>query len=91
MGRGIIKKEIIKFENIEKPQKKEMSASSDAVKNLLKEGGTKGNVIIFDNSDDVYKKDAQKILQQLQAQEQKDEAETKARQLRFAKGVGKQF
>ena len=86
-----LKKEITKFENITKQEKSEKSTSSDAVRNLLKEGGTKGNVIIFNNSDDIYKKNAAKILKELQEQEQKSEEDAKIRKAEFAKGVGKQF
>jgi len=87
-----LKKEIEKFKDITKQQeKKDPSTTSDAVKNLLNEGKTKGNVIIFDNSNDAYKKDAEKLLKELKAKEQQAEEDSKARKEAFASGVRKQF
>jgi hypothetical protein len=87
-----LKKEIDKFKDITKQEKKdEPKTTSDAVQNLLKEGKSKGNVIIFDNSNDAYKKDAQKILQELKAREQQEEEDAQARKQLFSNSVKKQF
>lgn len=86
-----LKQEIEKFKDITKQKEKEYSTTSDAVKNLLKDSGTKGNVIIFDNSNDAYKKDADKILKELKEKEQQAEEEAEARKQAFSQGVRKQF
>jgi len=88
-----LKKEVEKFKNleIEKEKKKDNSTTSDAVKNLLKEGGAEGNVVILDNSNDAYKKDTAKILKELQAKEQQAEEDSRIRKQEFANGVKKQF
>ena len=86
-----LKKEIEKFKNVTKQEKKDSSSSSDAVQNLIKEGGAKGNVIIFNNSNDTYKKDAEKILKELREREKKAEEESIIQRQEFAKGVKKQF
>jgi len=86
-----LKKEIDKFKNVTQKEKKDSSTTSDAVKNLLNEGKTKGNVIIFDNSNDAYKKDAEKLLKELKAKEQQAEEDSKVRKEAFANGVKKQF
>jgi outer membrane protein OmpA-like peptidoglycan-associated protein len=87
-----LKKEITEFKNVTNQAKKDGSPkTSDAVQNLLKEGKTQGNVIIFDNSNDAYKKDAQQILKEIRAKEQQAEEESKIRKQIFASGVKKQF
>lgn len=86
-----LKKEIAKFKDVTKQEKKETSTTSDAVKNLLNESKTKGKVIILDSSNDAYKKDAQKILQELKAKEQQAEEDATIRKQQFANGVKKSF
>lgn len=86
-----LKKEIDKFKDVTKPEKKTSSDTSDAVKNLLNESGKKGNVIIFDNSNDAYKKDAEKLLKELKAKELQAEEDAKIQRQQFAGSMKKQF
>ena len=86
-----LQKEVEKFKAITKQPKKDSSTTSDAVKNLLKEGKTKGNVIIFDNSNDAYKKDAEKLLKELKEKEIQAEEDSKIRKQIFTNSVKKQF
>ena len=87
-----LKKEVTNFTNIEKPEKKDDPAkTSDAVQNLLKDSGAKNNVIIFNNPNDAYKKDAEKILKQLKEQEQQAEEDSKTRKKAFFNSLKKQF
>ena len=86
-----LKKEIDKFKEVTKLEGNDSSTTSDAVKNLLKEGKSKGNVIILDNSDDAYKKDAQQILKEIKEKEQQAEDDSKARKQAFFNNVKKQF
>lgn len=90
-----LKKEISEFKNITKPTPKTdskiKSTTSDAVKTLLKESNAKGNVVIFDNSNDTYKKDAEKLLKELKEKEKQTEEDAKVRRQQFATSVKKHF
>lgn len=87
-----LKKEIKDFEKVTKQLKKqEEPMTSDAVKNLLKEGGDKNSVIIYNDSGDKYKKETEKLLKQLLEKERLAEEESKIRKQQFASGVKNQF
>lgn len=83
-----LKNEITKFENIAIQEKKDKPKTSDAVQNLLKEGGAKDNVIIFN---DPYKKDTEKLLKELKSKEQQVEEDSKIKKQQFSQGVRNQF
>ncbi len=88
-----LKQEVEDFKKNTKtlPKKAESSGTSDAVKNLLKESKAQGNVVILDGSNDAYKKDAAKILEELKQQEKQAEEDAKIRKQIFAKSVKSQF
>jgi len=84
-----LKAEIEEFKKVTQSENKNYSTTSDAVKNLLKDTKDGGQVVIINNADDAYRKDAQKILEELKAKEQQNEADMKLRTQEFAKGIKK--
>lgn len=87
-----LKGELSKFRNVELTQKKnEPPQTSDAVNNLLKNGNGKGNVIIFDTSNDAYKKDSQKLLEEIKQKEKQTEEYSTIKKKQFVDSVRKSF